>query len=68
MKVESFKATVQETFLEAQGITITVTNWANLEGSNILILNNDLSVRGAISLRNEEADLLLAAMNLSRAN
>ena len=68
MKVESFKATVQEIFLEAQGITITVTNWANLEGSNILILNNDLSVRGAISLRNEEADLLLAAMNLSRAS
>ena len=68
MKAETYKVNVPEIFLEGHGITVTVTTWSNMEGSNILILNRDLSVRGVLSLRHEEADMLMAAMNLSRAN
>lgn len=67
MKIEAIKTPTTEVFLEAKDVTITVTQWANHEGVNLMMNGKDLSVRFAASLRWEEADMLLAALATARA-
>ena len=53
---------VNEVFLEGDKLSITITNWSNLEGINIMVSNNDLSTRMVGSLTWDELDLLELAI------
>ena len=67
MKLEAFKQQTSEIFVQGRGVQITATPWANAEGVNVMIHGKDLSIRAAMSLRWEEMDVLLVALNAARA-
>ena len=68
MKLEALKATTTETFVEGNGISVTVNPWANLEGVSFMVHGKDLAMRCASSLRWEELDVLLVALTAARVN
>ena len=67
MKLETIVRPTTEVFVDRQGFTITCNPWANYEGVNVMAHSNDLAVRAAFSLRWEEIDVLLVALNAARA-
>jgi len=62
MKVETHKANVHETLVEGSDLIITVTDWQNLEGVNVVVTDKNLSLRFATALRHEERNALIAAL------
>lgn len=67
MKIETIKTPTTEVYLEAEGFSVTVTNWANCEGANVICTGKELALRAALSMRWEELDLLMAAIAAARA-
>ena len=67
MKLEAFKQQTSEIFVQGNGVQVTATPWANVEGVNVMIHGKDLAIRAAMSLRWEEMDVLLVALNAARA-
>ena len=59
MKMESLKTTTTETFVEGNGISVTVNPWSNMEGVSFMVHTDNLALRTAASLRWEELDTLL---------
>lgn len=69
MKLETFKQQTTEVFIEGNGITVSAYPWGNLEGASFLVhgKGEGLPLRFAASLRWEEMDVLLVALNAVRS-
>lgn len=59
----------KETFVEGDGVTITVNTWANYEGCNLMVHGPGptLPLRMAGAFRWEEIDALQVALSAARA-
>ena len=68
MKMEALKTTTTETFVEGNGISVTVNPWSNMEGVSFMVHTDNLALRTAASLRWEELDTLLVALTAARSN
>jgi len=70
MKLETFKSPTKETYVTGNGITVTVYDWANLEGCSFMIHQDgeSMPLRCAASLRWEELDTLLVALAAARSS
>lgn len=67
-KLQTFTSLTKETYAAGNGITVTVSHWANCEGCNLMIHGNDeKTLRMAGAFRWEELDILLAALAVARA-
>jgi hypothetical protein len=69
MKLETFKSQTKETFVEGNGVIVTVYDWANLEGCSFMIHQGGeaMPLRCAASLRWEEVDTLLVALTAAKS-
>ena len=65
MKLETIKTNTQEVCVEGRSVTITVTEWSNHCGVNVIMTTPDLAVRMAASLRWEDVDVLMLAIAAS---
>ena len=66
MKLETIKTPTTEVFVQQGDTTITVTQWGNMEGANIMVTGKDLSLRMACAMAWEEIaapQVALAAAN-----
>lgn len=71
MKLETFKATTSETYIEGNGVTVSATPWANGEGCTAIMHgkgDGGLTIRATIAGRWEELDVLLVALTAARSN
>ena len=70
MKLETFTTPATETFLEFEGGTVTVNQWANLEGASLMVHGKgpELPLRMAGSFRWEEIDAIIVALTAARAS
>lgn len=68
MKLESIKTNTTETFLEGQGITVSVYKWGNLEGCSFLVhgAGEGSPIQLAGSFRWEELDVIISALTIAR--
>lgn len=67
MKIESMKRPTTEVYVQCDDSAFVVTAWANCEGANVMMTNNDLSVRLACAMRWEEIDALIVALAAARS-
>lgn len=67
MKLETIKTQTTEVFLESKDFTVTVTNWANHEGFNVICNGKDLAIRTAFSMTLTELDTLITALAAARS-
>lgn len=69
IKLEAFTSQTKETYASGQGISVTVSHWANGEGCNLMVhgSGDQMPLRMAGAFRWEELDILLAALALARA-
>ena len=63
MKLETIKTPTTEIYVQQGDTTITVTQWGNMEGANIMITNRDLAIRMSCAMTWEE----IAAMQVALA-
>ena len=63
MKLETIKTPTIEVFVQQGDTTITVTQWGNMEGANIMVTNRDLAIRMSCAMTWEE----IAAMQVALA-
>ena len=66
MKLETIVAPTTEVYVEHNKFSVMCNPWANHEGVNVMIHGRDLALRSAFSLRWEELDVLLVALNAAR--
>ena len=62
MKLETIKTPTTEVFVQQGDTTITVTQWGNLEGANIMVTNKDLAIRMSCAMTWEEIAALQVAL------
>ena len=62
MKLETIKTPTTEVFVQQGDTTITVTQWGNLEGANIMVSNKDLAIRMSCAMTWEEIAALQVAL------
>lgn len=69
MKLEAIKTPTTEVFLEAHGLTVTVTAWSNAEGASLMVhgAGEGLPLRMAGAFRWEEIDAILVALTAARS-
>lgn len=67
MKLETIVTQTTEVFIEGNNVSAIVNPWANCEGVTFMLHGKDLSIRLAASLRWEELDMLLVALQAARA-
>lgn len=70
MKLEAFKDSTYETFVEGHDVTATVHAWSNGEGANVMLHgkgDGGLALRAAFAGRWEELDVLLVALTAARS-
>ncbi len=69
IKLETFTSQTKETYATGQGISVTVSHWANCEGVNLMVhgRGEQMPLRMAGAFRWEELDILLAALAVARA-
>lgn len=69
MKLEKFKTQTEETVVELEKgqLMISVSQWGNMEGVNLMMTGKDLSLRLAAALAWEEIDGLIVALSAARA-
>jgi len=69
MKMETYRATCKEIFVETDSITVTVNTWANSEGVSIMVHGKGpaLPLRMAGAFRWDELDALAVALAAARA-
>ena len=62
MKLETIKTPTTEIYVQKGDTTITVTQWGNLEGANIMVTNKDLAIRMSCAMTWEEIAALQVAL------
>ena len=62
MKLETIKTPTIEVFVQRGDTTITVTQWGNMEGANIMVTNKDLAIRMSCARTWEEIAALQVAL------
>ena len=62
MKLETIKTPTTEVFVQHGDITITVTQWGNMAGANIMVTGKDLALRMSCSMPWEEIAALQVAL------
>ena len=62
MKLETIKTPTTEVFVQQGDTTITVTQWGNMEGANIMVTGKDLSLRMACAMTWKEIGALQVAL------
>ena len=62
MKLETIKTPTTEVFVQRGDTTITVTQWGNMEGANIMVTNRDLAIRMSCAMTWEEIAALQVAL------
>lgn len=67
MKLETIKTDTVETFVQAGDISISVTQWGNMEGANVMVLGKDFHQRLACAMEWSEIDALIVALAAARA-
>jgi hypothetical protein len=67
MKLDTFKTTTTEIFVEGHGVTVTANPWSNCEGVSFMLHGKDGAIRLAGTLRWEELDVLMVALTAARA-
>ena len=62
MKLETIKTPTIEIYVQQGDTTITVTQWGNMEGANIMVTNRDLAIRMSCAMTWEEIAALQVAL------
>ena len=62
MKLETIKTPTTEVYVQQGDTTITVTQWGNMEGANIMVTNKDLAIRMSCAMTWEEVSALQVAL------
>ena len=62
MKLETIKTPTTEVFVQQGDTTITVTQWGNMEGVNIMVTGKDLAIRMSCAMTWEEISALQVAL------
>ena len=62
MKLETIKTPTTEVYVQQGDTTITVTQWGNMEGANIMVTNRDLAIRMSCAMTWEEISALQVAL------
>ena len=62
MNLETIKTPTTEVFVQRGDTTITVTQWGNCEGANIMVTNKDLAIRMSCAMTWEEIAALQVAL------
>ena len=62
MKLETIKTPTIEVFVQRGDTTITVTQWGNMEGANIMVTGKDLALRMSCAMTWEEVAALQVAL------
>ena len=62
MKLETIKTPSTEVYVQQGDTTITVTQWGNMEGANIMVTNKDLAIRMSCAMTWEEIAALQVAL------
>ena len=62
MKLETIKTQTIEVLVQRGDATITVTQWGNCEGANIMVTGKDLAVRMSCAMTWEEIAALQVAL------
>ena len=62
MDLKTIKTPTTEVFVQQGDTTITVTQWGNMEGANIMVTGKDLSLRMACAMTWEEIAALQVAL------
>ena len=62
MKLETIKTPTTEVYIQQGDTTITVTQWGNMEGANIMITNKDLAIRMSCAMTWKEIAALQVAL------
>ena len=62
MKLETIKTPTTEVYVQQGETTITVTQWGNMEGANIMVTNKDLAIRMSCAMTWEEIAALQVAL------
>ena len=62
MKLETIKTPTIEVFVQQGDTTITVTQWGNMEGVNIMITGKDLAIRMSCAMTWQEIAALQVAL------
>lgn len=70
MKLETMQMPTTETFVEGDGVSVTVCRWGNLEGASLMVHGRgpELPLRMAGSFRWEELDAIIIALTAARAS
>ena len=62
MKLETIKTPTTEVYVQQGDTTITVTQWGNMEGVNIMVTGKDLAMRMSCAMTWEEIAALQVAL------
>ena len=62
MKLETIKTPTTEVFVQQGDMTITVTQWGNMEGANIMVTGKDLAIRMSCAMTWQEIAALQVAL------
>ena len=62
MKLETIKTPTTEVYVQQGDTTITVTQWGNMEGANIMVTGKDLAMRMSCAMTWEEVNALQVAL------
>ena len=62
MLLETIKTPTTEVYVQQGDTTITVTQWGNMEGANIMVTNKDLAIRMSCAMTWEEVSALQVAL------
>ena len=62
MKLETIKTPTTEIFVQQGDTTITVTQWGNMEGVNIMVTGKDLALRMSCAMTWKEIAALQVAL------
>ena len=62
MKLETIKTPTIEIYVQQGDTTITVTQWGNMEGANIMVTNRDLAIRMSCAMTWQEIAALQVAL------
>lgn len=62
MNLETIKTPTTEVFVQQGDTTITVTQWGNMEGANIMVTGKDLAIRMSCAMTWKEIAALQVAL------
>jgi hypothetical protein len=66
MNIEALTTETKEIMVEGHKINVSVNLWSNYEGCNVMVCDDDLSLRMAGAFRWEELDVILVALTAAR--